>query len=183
MCVKPNEDFLAIHNGKKKLHYYFIIKHLINNGGSYSSLYIVNSLALTKYLKQAYEKVIVLGISQGGSAALLNSLQSKPEGAVISSGFSVMNKTFSKGGFKQIIIPNLNAQYGVDKTYEIIKESATRYLFTYGKQEKGIYGIEAEQHYTCNFFNALGNVRCMTHSSDHAFPIHAVDNFLVSVFR
>jgi hypothetical protein len=181
--VKPNEDFLSIHNGKNKLHYNFIIKHLINNGGSYSSLYIVHSLALTKYLKQTYEKVVVLGLSQGGGAALLNSLQSKPDGAVISSGFSAMSKTFSRGAFRQIIIPNLNAHYGVDKTYQIINESATRYLFTYGKLEKGIYGIEADHQYTCNYFMALSNVSCMIHSSNHAFPIHAVDKFLVSVFR
>ena len=103
--------------------------------------------------------------------------------AIALAGFSVINETFSRGGLGQIMIPNLNAHYGVDKTYEIIKKSATRYLFTYGEQEKGIYGIEAEQHDTCSFFKALGNVRCMTHSSDHAFPIHAVDNFLVSVFR
>jgi hypothetical protein len=143
----------------------------------------VHSLALTKYLKQTYEKVVVLGLSQGGSAALLNSLQSEPDGAVISSGFSVMSKTLSKGSLRQIIIPNLDTYYGVDEIYQTIKASATRYLFTYGQQEEGIYGIEVDHQYTCNYFKALSNVSCMTHSLDHTFPIEEVDNFLVSAFR
>ena len=36
ILVKPNEDFLAIHNGKKKIDEVSYVNHLINSGSSYS---------------------------------------------------------------------------------------------------------------------------------------------------
>ncbi|HEY5674626.1 MAG TPA: hypothetical protein VIR78_13020, partial [Malonomonas sp.] len=71
VLVKPNEDFLAIHDGKRKLDYDFILRYLLNKGGSYSAQYLVSSLALTKYLQEHYAEVYVAGLSQGGEAALL----------------------------------------------------------------------------------------------------------------
>jgi hypothetical protein len=179
--VKPNEDFLAIHNGKQKLKYTFIINYLLNNGGSYSSLYLVHTLAITKYLMATYDKVVLIGISQGGKAALLNTLQSRPDGAIICSGFSVLTKSIQTAGLAQIVIPNVNKDYGVDKTREIINKSPTRYLFTYGSQERGIYKIESEEECSCKFFKDLSNVTCIKHSFGHTFPPVIVDKFLNSV--
>ena len=129
----------------------------------------------------AYDKVVLIGISQGGKAALLNTLQSRPDGAIICSGFSVLTKSIQKAGLAQIVIPNVDKDYGVDKTREIINESPTRYLFTYGRQERGIYKIESEEGCSCKFFKDLSNVTCTAHSFGHTFPPRMVDKFLSSV--
>jgi hypothetical protein len=136
--VKPNEDFLAIHDMRAKLRNEYLIGHLINSGGSYSTLYLNHTLAIVKYLKDSYDKVIVLGLSQGGKAALLNALQSSPDGAVVSSGFSILEEHIFGAGLGQIIVPGLNAHYSVARTYDLIRDSSTRYLFTFGKKERGV---------------------------------------------
>lgn len=178
--VKPNEDFLAIHNGTHKLSYNFIINWLLNNGGSYSAHYLINSLAITQFLKSKYKKVIVLGLSQGGAAALINSLQSKPSGAIIASGFSVLTRQVSGSGFNQIVIPGIYRELGNDDIYDMISKSKTEFLFTYGKKEKGTYKIEAYENFTGDYFNKLDNVKCYIHSNGHTFPLKIVDEFISS---
>ncbi len=71
VVVKPNEDFLAIHNGTNKLSFNFVYTGLINLGGSYSATYLIQTLALAKHLKASYDGLVVVGLSQGGAAALL----------------------------------------------------------------------------------------------------------------
>jgi hypothetical protein len=44
----------------------------------YSATYLVEALALAKYLGERYEPFGVAGLSQGGEAALLISLQASP---------------------------------------------------------------------------------------------------------
>ncbi|MFT5386646.1 MAG: hypothetical protein ACI81W_004059 [Saprospiraceae bacterium] len=72
--VNPNEDFLVIHNGSQKLNANGHVHFLINKGSSYSAYCILGSLALSKYLQQEYQEKYILGISQGGNAALFNAL-------------------------------------------------------------------------------------------------------------
>jgi predicted esterase len=182
--VKPNEDFLAIHNGPKKLGRESIVNYLINNGGSYSSLYLVHALAIVKHLRAVYDKVVVVGLSQGGKAAMLNALQSHPDGAVVASGFSIFEETFARGGQGQILIPRLNEYYGIEKALEIMKQSRTKYLFTYGLKDSGVlYQIEARERCTCIFFKSLGNVTCLSHEhpDGHKFPERDVEHFLASL--
>ena len=103
--VKPNEDFAAIHDGKRKLDYAGISTYLLNKGGSYSAHYVANSIALEKYLQSKYARTVVLGLSQGGDAALLNALQTRPTAAVVASGFSVLDEVLSWANSEQIIVP------------------------------------------------------------------------------
>jgi predicted esterase len=182
--VKPNEDFLAIHNGRKKFGFESIINYLINNGGSYSSLYLVHTLAIVKHLQETYDKVVVVGLSQGGKAAMLNALQSNPDGAVVASGFSVFEETFARAGHGQVLIPGLNERYGIEKALEIMESSRTRYLITYGISESAIvYQIEARELCTCRLLKSLKNVTCISHShpDGHKFPEKDVEEFLASL--
>ncbi len=176
--VKPNEDFVAIHNGEKKLSYDFIIPYLLNRGGSYSALYIVHSLAITKYLKQKYQKTFVLGLSQGAQAALWNVLQSEPTGAVISSGLTVIDREVNYGWGGGIIIPGLWEAYPLDRIRSIMEASRTQFLLTYGRQEYGTFRIEAEEGYTCKFLEAVDNVTCSIHEGGHTFPPDLINGFL-----
>jgi hypothetical protein len=178
--VKPNEDFLAVYNSQHRLSYEYIVGHLINRGGSYSALYLNHTLAVIKHLQSVYDNVIVIGLSQGGKAALLNALQSNPDGVVVSSGFSVLEEFAYGAGLGQITVPGIDEHYGVPEAYELMRDSSTRFLFTYGKKERGIYGIEAHERFTCDYFADLPNVECMVHKQGHGFPIPVIRHFVIS---
>lgn len=179
--VKPNEDLLAIHNGTAKLNQEYIVRPHLNSGGSYSCRYLVDSMAIVKRLKTLYDKTVVIGLSQGGEAALYNSLQSHPDGAIVSSAFSVMWDRFMDGGLGQIIIPGMKDYHSNEAIYEGIQGSKTEYLFTWGLQETGIYRAEAVLGCTANFFSGLPNVTCVVHPGRHWFPRLEVADFLWSI--
>lgn len=180
--IKPNEDIAAIHDGTKKLSFHAITNYLLNKGGSYSARYIADTLAITKYLQQEYAKTIVAGLSQGGSAALLNALQSKPAAAIVASGYSVLDSTISLANDDQIAIPGVYRDF--EKTLaSAVKASPTRYLFTYGKQEVGSYKIEAEEGPTCRLLQPAPNVVCRAHDGGHMFPEQVVDEFLSAILH
>jgi hypothetical protein len=178
VCVKPNEDFLAIHSGTAKLDYEYIVGHLANRGGSYSCRYIADTIAMVKHLKSTYGKVAVIGLSQGGQAALYNALQSEPDGAIISSGFSVLHETMQGASLGQIMMPGMREYLSNDHILEGMRNSDTEYLFTWGRDERAIYGVEAWFRCTRSFFAGLGNVTCISHSEGHVFPTETISVFL-----
>jgi len=178
VLIKPNEDCLAFHNGKKKLHLNYFVNWLLEHGSSYSAYYIAGSLAVTKYLQQRYDKVILAGLSQGGRAALLSSLQSQPDAAIIASGFTIIRQKVQAAGHNQIIIPGLRSRFGFDVIRSRIQQSPTRYLFTYGRKEQGTYKMEAEERLTEKFLSACPNVECKSHPGGHVFPTEIIREFL-----
>ena len=90
--IKPNEDFLAWHDGKgNKINGSFIWNWHLNREGSYSVSYLVKSIAFTKWMKGCFGKTIVAGLSQGGLAALVNAIQSHPTMVVVASGHTLLN--------------------------------------------------------------------------------------------
>ena len=178
VLIKPNEDCLAFHNGKKKLHLNYFVNWLLENGSSYSAHYITGSLAVTKYLQERYDKVVVAGLSQGGRAALLSSLQSQPDAAIIASGFTILRQKVQAAAHNQIIIPGLRNRFGFDAIRSRIQKSPTRYLFTYGQKEHGTYKMEAEERLTEKFLSGCPNVECKSHSGGHIFPTEIIGEFL-----
>jgi len=180
VLIKPNEDCLAFHDGRSKLNQDFFINWLLDMGASYSAHYITNSLAITKYLQKQYDKVVVAGLSQGGAAALLNSLQSQPHVAIIASGFSVVNAQVKWAGHNQIIIPGLQQRLSVDDIRSRMRVLPTSFLFTYGKDENGTYKIEAHERLTCEYLSTLQNVKCRIHEQGHIFPVDIIREFLSS---
>lgn len=183
VLIKPNEDCLAIHNGIAKLDRLFYIDWLLNQGASYSALYIAHSLAITKYLQEKYDKVLVAGLSQGGFAALLNALQSRPTAAIIASGFSIIDEKVQLANYEAIIIPGLDKKFSTDEIRSSIQRlPTTNFLFTYGKREEGTYKIEAEERLTCNYLSSLKNVECEIHNGGHVFPQDSIRRFLSNRF-
>lgn len=180
ILVKPNEDFLAIHNGKKKVPNSLYINHLLNHGSSYSAYYIIQGLALSKYLKSKYEEFFVFGLSQGGLAALINSTQSAPDAAIIASGFSVFLNTPSASNHDQIIIPGYGELYNPNNLKSMINKIETQFLFTWGLKEKGNYGREARERLTEKFFKELGNIQTSFHPAGHIYHTPTIINFLES---
>jgi hypothetical protein len=178
VLIKPNEDCLAFHDGKAKINQDFSTNWLLARGASYSAHYITNSLAITKYLQTQYGKVVVAGLSQGGYAALLNSLQSQPHVAIIASGFSVVDAQVMWSGGNQIIIPGLDQRLSVADMRSRMRPLHTSFLFTYGKDEDGTYKIEANERLTCQYLSTLQNVECRIHKQGHVFPVATIREFL-----
>jgi hypothetical protein len=175
--IKPNEDILAIHNGEAKLSYKFIINELINSGSSYSVVYLIQALATMKYLKSVYDQTVVIGLSQGGKASLLVSMQSDPTLAVIASGYTAL-PTWG-AGFGQILIPGVNETFlDPDVVASRLAAQETRYLFCYGRDEVGAYKIEAEEQYVCRKLSSLENVECVVHEGGHEFPLGVIQDFV-----
>jgi len=180
VLVKPNEDFLAIHNGKLKIGSDLYINYLLNKGTSYSGYYLQQSLALSKYIKQTYKKLFVCGLSQGGLAALVNSLQSQPDKAVIASGFSILMEYPYRSAHDQIILPNLILLHDANLIKLKIRGQKTEYLFLWGEKETGLYGREAKEGLTRKFFEELGNVQTVVHPDGHVYYEPAINAFLTS---
>jgi len=130
--IKPNEDCLAIHNGVGKLCNNCLMPRLIKDGGSYSARYLVDALAWVKKLKTQYVRTVVIGLSQGGAAALLTALKSEPDGAFVASGWSVLRNGCS--GLDQIIMPAMGGLLQPSTVYESIQGQDTRYTFSWGRK-------------------------------------------------
>ncbi len=181
ILIKPNGSPLAIHNEKYKLNKDFIINWQINTGGSYSAHYIANSLAITKFLQNRYSYTMIVGLSQGGAAALINSLQSEPDATIVASGFSIMDYDILWSGHDQIIIPGLYQKLNADYIHKRISKMKTKFLFTYGKEEVGTYKEESIEQKTCTFFKELSHVTCGIHDGGHEYPAQMIQKFLMPI--
>ena len=178
--VKPNNDFLAIHHNDKVLNgKVALYPQLLSMGYSYSTRYLVDAIALTKQLKSQYEKVVVFGLSQGGSAALIISLQAQPNAAIVASGFSILNSgPVYVAGINQIVVPGLLNYYTPLKIAQVMDHQTTQYLFTYGKKENPIYAYEAIGKSTEKMFSNSKNLKFHYHNGGHVFPSQAITDFL-----
>ena len=178
ILVKPNEDFLAIHNGEKKIGEASFVNYLINKGSSYSGYYFIQSLVLSKYVNEMYNNTTIAGLSQGGYVALLNSLQSHPDKSIIASGYSILFDGPHQSGPNQFILPSHNTVFNAGYINDKISKSKTNYLFTYGKHESGVYGQEAKEKMTDNYFKHLQNVTVSYHEGKHIYDRVTSEGFI-----
>ena len=177
--IKPNEDILAFHDGQSKLDDSMFINWHLNRGGSYSGSYIAQSLAFSKFLKEKYSELVVAGLSQGGTAALLNSLQSEPSAVIIASGYSLINEKVEWAGHQQIIIPGISSILRLDSLTTRINQMRTEFFFSYGELEIGTYYIEAKEMQSCQeFVHKCDNIECMSHDGGHVFPVEEIRDFI-----
>lgn len=179
--IKPNEDFLAWHNGHgRKLSGDFIWNWHLNRGGSYSVSYLVESLAMTKYLQDCFDEVILVGLSQGGAAVMLNALQSKPKAAIVASGHHLDNGTEWSGPNQLVGVPGYSALFGPLHLVDSLRSSPTEWLFTWGRNETGTYRIEAEERLMAGALEGLSNVSHAIHDGGHVFPVERIREWLVT---
>jgi hypothetical protein len=180
--VKPNEDFLAWHDGQGKLNTDFYVNWHLNHGGSYSASYLVQAIALTRFLQRNYDTVAITGLSQGGAAALQVALQTEPSVVLVASGYTALEESVMHSGHDQIIIPSHALSLDVDRLVTVLRVLDTRFLFTYGLPEAGQYKTEAPEGTSCRLLELEAeNVRCTTHDGTHVFPSRSeVGDFLAS---
>lgn len=180
--IKPNHDCLAFHNGEARLSGLFMFNWLLNSGGSYAASYITDSLALAKYLRGAYDRIAVAGLSQGGYATLISSLQSQPDVAIVASGFSVTFETVEWAGQDQIVIPGMHQRLSNESIRTTISQSRTHFLLTYGTGESDYYKMEAEEAPTAKYFSGIPNVEVKVHNGRHTFPVDVIEEFIGRVW-
>ena len=180
VLIKPNEGYRAIHDGRYKLRDEMFVVGFLRRGFSYSVTYLVEALALQKYIKNRYDAAGVAGLSQGGEAALLVSLQAKPDFAVIASGFSVVQWHVTMAEIDQIIIPEIYGIYDLDYLRGELSSNGTRYLFTFGERESLYYGVDARTRKSCQFLDAMesGEITCVVHAEAHVMPREVVVPFI-----
>lgn len=178
--VKPNNDFLAIHHQGKVLNgKVALFPQLLMMGGSYSTRYLVDAIALAKHLKGKYKKLVIAGLSQGGNAALMISLQVEPDVAIVASGYSVLNSgPVYVAGINQIVIPGFLEVYTTEYIANVMGQQTTQYMFTFGELEAGIYGYESVEKVTEKAFDKIKNIQFHYHPDAHVFPVDAIISFL-----
>ncbi len=172
---KPGDGVQALHNNYYNFNLTKVLPYIINMGNSYSKKYLIDALALSKYLKSKYKVFNIWGCSQGGSATLLISTLVKPTTAVVASGYSVKTLDFLWLHSNQLI------STGVNKFFDPVslpsKLNGTKLLFTFGKKEPDWYGLETRNHYTQDLFKSSKNIFVKYHSAGHKWPTQLVKEF------
>jgi hypothetical protein len=186
---KPLEDYRALYWTNKRLNSKdyvtpgapsFVYNYLAGSERHYGINYLIECMAFIKYLNQHYDRVILLGCSQGGYAALILSLISHVDGALIAAGYSVKLQDFSLGmfGFKQNFGDTLVNKYDSATIKNKLIQSTKRFLFTYGNLEDSFWQQEHDSAYTEKYFNHYQNIQYYYNFNYHAFPpCDIIDSF------
>ncbi|MFM2385854.1 MAG: hypothetical protein RL660_611 [Bacteroidota bacterium] len=188
--VKPNEDWRAhwrnVAGVNRKVNELGLIQGLQGYGRPYAANYMIEALATIKYLQSKYDKVIVIGLSQGGTAALLSGLQCEPAGVYCASGYSTLfDNAFPASNSNQLYFDSLYAKYTASNIYANIDSLSTNFLFTWNTNE-GVYfsDYEAQTSTTKNFLLPLNNVQSSNSffaNGSHTFNCGALASFISDV--
>lgn len=183
VLIKPNEDFRAIHDGRRKLGGHVIYAPLLNRGGSYAARYLIEAIAYATWMQEHYDVVGLAGLSQAGSAVRYLVPQVRPDFAIIASGFSVIGEPLEAIDINQIVVPRIQSVYSLDRYARSLIAGPTRFLLSYGRDEVGAYRAESRTRRTCKWFERLGiDVTCAIHDGGHQYPPQdVVETFLEEV--
>lgn len=141
--------------------------------------YLVESLAFTKWLKGRYKQTTIAGLSQGGAAALLTALQSKPNMAIVASGHSLLHDVAVGSGHNQLIgVPGYADIERKDNLVNALRASPTQWFFSWGANEGDTYKIEAMEQVTATAIRHLANVTIAIHDGGHIFPVEKIQSFV-----
>jgi hypothetical protein len=186
ILCKPLEDFRALCWNKKRLQtddYYtpgpslYVYATLRDRGTPYGLNYLIETFALIKKLKEKYDKVVVLGCSQGGFASLLTGLESQPDAAIICSGYSVQFDNVSENQQSLVNLFGLNFVTTYTNFYvtQLIRTRLnTQFYFGYPDQENTVYQAEHDTKITETNFGSLEHVHYLYNYNYHSFPPDSV---------
>ena len=178
--IKPNRDARSWHNGiGKRVNGNFVYNWQIQMGGSYSLSYVIEAIALVKYIKSCSHKSIVAGLSQGGAATLYVAIESNPDIAIVASGYSILGSKIQYAGFSQLLgIPNSKTIATENGFINSINKSKTKFLFTWGLKENFDYLAEAQNKMTSILLEKINNAKGITHKGGHIFPNSEIRDFI-----
>lgn len=117
--VKPNEDFRGIWKDVggtyMKLDYNYFTPYTELHGNPWAANMQIECTAIVKCLKLKYNKVIVLGLSNGGIPALIAAIEGNANGVNCASGLSVTDYDgFPLTNFENPFYYNLFKKYSLD---------------------------------------------------------------------
>lgn len=178
--TKPGEDFRAWIRNDQKLNTAdyvtsgaasFLYNYLNSINKPYGINYLIECIALIKYLNTKYKKVILLGCSQGGYATLLTSLNSTIDASIISSGYTINfdnspNDIYSlqqNFGNLTTSLPDTAVKLG-------IKKSNAEFLFSWPNLDSYWYQLEHDSNPTQIYFTGLTNSNYYYNYTYHSFP-------------
>lgn len=177
--IKPNEEHRAIHWNGKKLDNEYVNWYLTTQYTYYGVNYLIEMIALIKYMKTKYDKVFLLGLSEGGYAAALCLMYEEPHAAMISGGYTIQWDTLLL--VKDILRTRFDAlvdSFDKVKVKNRFANINTQILFTYGVGDP-IPGLTDENLYqiTENYLN-LPNCSYFYNFFNHSFPpCYVIDTF------
>lgn len=177
ILIKPNEGILAIHNGKSKLGGQAYFNRMVNAGTSYSGYYILQGLAISKYLKKQYCKSGVSGLSQGGLASLYVGSLSGVDFGIVASGYTIHMQHAYPSGHDQILAPGFNWHYKPTIIRERIMNTSGKFLFSFGLRDNLLYRLEYATKSTQRLLD-LPNTSFNYHQGHHQYDTASISSFL-----
>jgi hypothetical protein len=178
IAIRPLIDFRAYvwdrENNAMALNSEFPIPGQISNylngrGTPYGVNCLIESIALVKYLKSKYQRVVIAGLSYGGIYTTLNALESGPEGALISGGYTIiLDETSQTNDYQLASFGPLFYSLNRDSVKNNINKTTTQFLFSWGRG--GDITQETDLHYTENYFTGLTNAQYFYDYDLHTFP-------------
>jgi hypothetical protein len=149
-----------------------ITNYLNNRGTPYGTNSLIESIALTKYLKTKYRRVIISGLSFGGIYTTLNAFETSPDACLVSGGYTVEvdNTASSSVDYQSSHFGNLIFSLNRDtvKNKINILKNKTEFMFSWG--QSGDIPQEAIYHSTENYFIGHTNTQYYYNYGPHTFP-------------
>ena len=189
ISIRPLIDFRAFvwdNNGDLKAlnsefpHPSQVTSYLNGRGTPYGLNSLIESIALVKYLKSKYQKVIIAGLSYGGIYTTLNAFESAPEGALVSGGYTIAIDEIRDNDYQAASFGQLIFSLTRDSVKNNIEKSTTEFLFSWGRT--GDIALETQLHYTENYFAGLNNTQYYYDYDPHTFPpFQAFKNLIDSI--
>lgn len=181
--IKPNEEARSYHWNNQKLGPW-IFWYCTSANTYYGTNYLIELVSMIKYMKTKYDKVLLMGLSEGGYASLLSTIYIKPDAALIAGGYSINFDTCTEEkDYLRMRFDTLVDHYDRVKIKNMISNSNTQYLFTWGNNDPvPTLDPEHDFHYTEQYFNGLTNCSYFYDFNDHTFPpCNAIDTFVQRV--
>lgn len=179
LYIKPNEDIRAIRYNFNKLSDTHIYPVLTNRGTSYTSNLFIECMAIIKYLKSKYKRVIVFGLSQGATSSMIAGVESEPDAVLSCSGYSTMWDTaFYASGTPGLIQDSLFEVYSSKNILDSMKAQACQYFYSWASNDVTSLIQEYFNHVSENTWGTHCNVQYHYGIYNHAIPFVAADTFL-----
>lgn len=168
----------------KRLDYDYLTTYTDLNGNHWAANMYIEIIAAIKTLKKKYKNVFIMGLSSGGFPALLCGILGKADGINCAAGIS----SWSYNGFQiptldQPYFSNLLDYYTFDSLHNLISNSQSRYLFSYGSGDGGGNNFEYITHSIEDSINSDCNSDYFYNFYGHTFPTGYYDTFFTKVIK
>lgn len=184
MYIKPNEDIRAIRYGNFKLSEPNLYPVLTNRGTSYTSNLFIECFAIVKYLKTKYRKVIIYGLSQGGTTSMITAVETDPDASLVCSGYSTTWDTaFYASGPSGLIQDSIFNVYSSKNIKDSMTQNMGYYFYSWGSADVISLAQEYPFHRSQNKWGNHCNIQYHYGLYNHAIPFVAADTFLSRCIR